>query len=165
MAPWGSCRSCQRRGLNCALAAVSALIPCDPHDNILAGAAYIRELNDRYGSPGVLAAYNAGPRRYEYHLATGRPLPEETQAYVATLAPMIESKRTVAMIAAVGKSFTSAGSPSFAVRTASISTVDRPPYGVHLNRPLSDRAVVDLSALVPQSGNLFVRAASEARSQ
>ena len=30
--------------------------PYDPHDNILAGAAYIRQLHDRYGSPGFLAA-------------------------------------------------------------------------------------------------------------
>jgi hypothetical protein len=33
-------------------------------DNILAGSAYIRELHNRYGLPGFLAAYNAGPRRY-----------------------------------------------------------------------------------------------------
>ena len=52
--------------------------PYDPRDNILAGAACIRELYDRYGAPGFLAAYNAGPGRYERHLATGRPLPEET---------------------------------------------------------------------------------------
>ena len=38
--------------------------PYDPHDNIIAGAAYIRELFDRYGSPGWIAAYNAGPSRY-----------------------------------------------------------------------------------------------------
>jgi soluble lytic murein transglycosylase-like protein len=38
--------------------------PYNPHDNILVGAAYIRELNDRYSSPGFFAAYNAGPRRY-----------------------------------------------------------------------------------------------------
>ena len=62
--------------------------PYDPRDNILAGAAYLRELHDRYGSPGFLAAYNAGPGRYEEHLA-GRPLPAETRAYVATLAPLI----------------------------------------------------------------------------
>jgi soluble lytic murein transglycosylase-like protein len=57
--------------------------PYDPHDNILAGAAYLWELHDRYSAPGFLAAYNAGPARYDDHLATGRPLPAETRAYVA----------------------------------------------------------------------------------
>jgi soluble lytic murein transglycosylase-like protein len=33
--------------------------PYDPHDNITAGTAYLRELHDRYGERGVLAAYNA----------------------------------------------------------------------------------------------------------
>src|SRR6185437_5169892 len=42
--------------------------PYDPHDNIIAGAGYIRELFDRYGSPGWIAAYNAGPGRYEASL-------------------------------------------------------------------------------------------------
>nr|WP_245265128.1 lytic transglycosylase domain-containing protein [Mesorhizobium opportunistum] len=60
--------------------------PYDPRNNILAGAAYLRELYDRYGSPGFLAAYNAGPGRYEASLK-GRPLPAETRAYVATLRP------------------------------------------------------------------------------
>jgi len=62
--------------------------PYDPRDNILAGAAYLREMHDRYGSPGFLAAYNAGPGRYEEYLA-GRPLPAETRAYIATLAPIV----------------------------------------------------------------------------
>ncbi len=61
----------------------------DPRDNILAGTAYLREMYDRFGSPGFLAAYNAGSARYAEHLATGRRLPRETQAYVATLAPLI----------------------------------------------------------------------------
>ncbi|MBM3579132.1 MAG: lytic transglycosylase domain-containing protein, partial [Alphaproteobacteria bacterium] len=47
--------------------------PFDPHDNILAGAAYLAEMFERYGEIGVLAAYNAGPRRYEEFLH-GRPL-------------------------------------------------------------------------------------------
>ena len=64
--------------------------PFDPRDNILAGTAYLREMHDRFGSPGFLAAYNAGPERYEQHLATGRPLPAETQAYLAALAPVID---------------------------------------------------------------------------
>ncbi|WP_454919084.1 lytic transglycosylase domain-containing protein [Xanthobacter sediminis] len=60
--------------------------PFDPRDNILAGAAHLRELYDRYGAPGLLAAYHAGPARYEAYLA-GRPLPAATRAYVAMLAP------------------------------------------------------------------------------
>ena len=49
--------------------------PFDPHDNIVAGAAYLREMHDRSGTAGFLAAYNAGPARWEDHLADGRPLP------------------------------------------------------------------------------------------
>ena len=59
--------------------------PFDPHDNIIAGAAYLRWLHDRYGDAGFLAAYNAGPGRYDDHLVTGRPLPDETQTYVASV--------------------------------------------------------------------------------
>jgi hypothetical protein len=45
---------------------------------------------DRYGSVGaMLAAYNAGPSRYDEHLATGRALPAETRDYVAKLAPIL----------------------------------------------------------------------------
>jgi hypothetical protein len=64
--------------------------PFDPRDNILAGTAYLREMYDRYGTiPAMLAAYNAGPDRYDQHLATGRPLPAETRAYVDQLAPAL----------------------------------------------------------------------------
>lgn len=63
--------------------------PFDPHDNIIAGTALLRELHDRYGSPGFLAAYNAGPERYEDHRDRNRPLPAETIAYVAVLLPLI----------------------------------------------------------------------------
>lgn len=62
--------------------------PYDPHDNIIAGSAYIRELVDRYGSPGWIAAYNAGPGRYEASLQ-GRRLPAETRAYLAAVASAI----------------------------------------------------------------------------
>ena len=137
----------------------------DPRDNILAGAAYIRELSDRYGTPGFLAAYNAGPGRYERHLATGRPLPDETQAYVATLAPMIDRARTNVQIGAVTRSFAWASSPLFATRAAGISPDRSSPPAMHQNRSSRAHGVVDLSALVPQSGNLFVRLAREIRSQ
>jgi hypothetical protein len=67
--------------------------PYDPRDNILAGAAYISELYQRFGAPGFIAAYNAGPGRYENHLATDRPLPDETKEYVARLEPRVEGNR------------------------------------------------------------------------
>ncbi len=64
--------------------------PYDPRDNILAGTAYLREMWDRYGNvAAMLAAYNAGPGRYDGHRATGRPLPAETRAYVSAVLPLI----------------------------------------------------------------------------
>lgn len=59
--------------------------PHDPRDNILAGTAYLRAMYDRFGYPGLFAAYNAGPGRYADHLATGRALPGETRAYLAAV--------------------------------------------------------------------------------
>jgi hypothetical protein len=64
--------------------------PYDPHNNILAGTAYIREMYDIYGSPGFLAAYNAGPARLDDYLSNNRPLPDETRHYVAMIGPAIE---------------------------------------------------------------------------
>ncbi len=61
----------------------------DPHNNVLAGAAYLREMYDIYGSPGFLAAYNAGPRRLDDYLANVRPLPDETRRYVAMIGPNV----------------------------------------------------------------------------
>jgi Transglycosylase SLT domain/SPOR domain len=61
----------------------------DPHNNILAGAAYMREMYDVYGVPGFLAAYNAGPKRLDDYLSNNRGLPDETRRYVAEIAPYI----------------------------------------------------------------------------
>lgn len=63
--------------------------PFAPRDNILAGAAYLGELHARFGVPGFLAAYNAGPSRYRDHLTHGRALPAQTIAYVAEIAPRL----------------------------------------------------------------------------
>lgn len=59
----------------------------DPHDNILAGTAYLRAMYDRFGYPGLFAAYNAGPSRYDAYLKGLGSLPAETSAYIAKLAP------------------------------------------------------------------------------
>jgi len=114
--------------------------PFDAHDNIMAGAAYLRELHDRYGTPGFLAAYQAGPSRYEDHLATGRPLPSETRAYVAAVAPTLDGAPDVRqqMVAAAQDW---AAAPLFAV----------PPDAAS-----SHPSTVAISALAPQSDGLFV---------
>lgn len=61
--------------------------PYNPHDNIFAGAAYLREMYERYGYPRLFGAYNAGPGRYDAYLLNGRPLPAETRAYVEKIVP------------------------------------------------------------------------------
>jgi hypothetical protein len=63
--------------------------PYEPRDNILAGTAYIREMYDRFGAPGFLAAYNAGPDRVELVLAGSTILPNETVNYLASVAPRL----------------------------------------------------------------------------
>ena len=57
--------------------------PFDAHDNIQAGAAYLRWLHHKYGYPAMFAAYNAGPGRVEDHLERGVRLPAETRAYIS----------------------------------------------------------------------------------
>ncbi len=76
-ATWATMRTCYRLGPD----------PYAPRDNILAGTAYLREMYDRYGSPAFLAPYNAGPGRLDEHLREGRPLPAETQRYLAVIGP------------------------------------------------------------------------------
>ena len=78
-----------------------ASYPYDPRDNIMGGAAYIREMYDQFGAPGFLGAYNAGPARYAQYLARGRVLPTETRAYIAKIAPALASGNAFdAMLAA-----------------------------------------------------------------
>jgi hypothetical protein len=139
--------------------------PCDPHDNILAGVAYLREMLDRYGSTGFLAAYNAGSARYDEHLIKGRPLPSETQDYVAKLAPMIGVQQ--------GEDQKGAAFDLFAwLHAALFPTHGDPSAGAALLavRAQPDRSpavhrVVDLSALAPSSEGLFVLLASETGSR
>lgn len=63
--------------------------PYHPYDNIMAGTAYLREMYDRFASPGFLAAYNGGPRRFEDYLWRRGRMPDETRNYVAKIAPRI----------------------------------------------------------------------------
>jgi D-alanyl-D-alanine carboxypeptidase len=63
--------------------------PYDPHDNIMAGTGYIAELYARYGAPAFLVAYDAGPRRMDDYNAGRGTLPNETVAYLASVAPAL----------------------------------------------------------------------------
>jgi soluble lytic murein transglycosylase-like protein len=75
-ATWAEMRFGQALGLD----------PHDPHDNIIAGTAYLRAMYDRFGYPGLFAAYNAGPGRYAAYLRGAGTLPGETRAYLAEVA-------------------------------------------------------------------------------
>lgn len=70
-ATWAEMRQLYKLGLD----------PDDPHDNIIAGAAYLRRMYNRFGYPGMFGAYNAGPGRYAGFLVGGN-LPSETRAYL-----------------------------------------------------------------------------------
>lgn len=59
--------------------------PDNPADNIFAGAGFLRLMYDRFGYPGLFAAYNAGPGLYARSLVGGSPLPAETRAYLASV--------------------------------------------------------------------------------
>ncbi|MDP1961046.1 MAG: lytic transglycosylase domain-containing protein, partial [Reyranella sp.] len=125
--------------------------------NIAAGAAYLRELHDRYGAPGFLAAYNAGPGRYENHLATGRPLPSETQSYVAAVASLIGVRTDGGTNVATAVPPTWSDAPLFAphsetgsalsLSTSSPQMQQRPVGGIPQSR----------TALAPLSDGLFAK--------
>jgi len=97
--------------------------PYNPRDNILAGTAYLAEMRDRFGLTGFLAAYNAGPRRYELHLATGRPLPEETIAYVTSVS-RLAGLGSFGIVRLARNMPRSASAPLFVVREKRALAVD-----------------------------------------
>jgi soluble lytic murein transglycosylase-like protein len=139
--------------------------PYNAHDNIIAGAAYLRQLHDRYGIPGFLAAYNAGPARWEDHLATGRPLPAETRAYLARLAPIVGggAAEDAVLLASIVQSWTEAS--LFPARPARSPGDGQPALKRQSSRRTNDRPVEDWTGLAPQSNGLFIALSSQERSQ
>ena len=65
--------------------------PFDPHDNIFAGTAYLREVFDRYGFPDLFAAYQAGPGRLDAVLRGKKQLPAATKTYLESIVPGVET--------------------------------------------------------------------------
>jgi soluble lytic murein transglycosylase-like protein len=63
--------------------------PYDPHDNVLAGSAYLAALYRTYGYPTMFAAYNDGPGMLAAHAAMNERLPAETENYVRDIASIL----------------------------------------------------------------------------
>lgn len=128
--------------------------PFDVRDNIMAGAAYLREMHDRYGNAtAMLAAYNAGPGRYDEHLSRGRPLPAETRAYLAKLASITGSSDDIQLAAAPPSDpFAWRRAALFAVR----SDADNAAADMLPEHPAPDRSAVSMNAVTPPSAGLFV---------
>lgn len=139
--------------------------PFQPRDNILAGAAYLSEMLHRFGRSGFLAAYNAGPMRYQQHLTTGRPLPRETIDYVKKLAPLINGPVSVPTRIRRGTGKASALDAAIFAHTDGIQNVAASPSGgdadvdaeamfaaIHLpdRQSATDGAIADLMALEQQ---------------
>ncbi|MET4484027.1 lytic transglycosylase domain-containing protein [Bradyrhizobium sp. F1.13.3] len=141
--------------------------PLDPHDNIMAGAAYLREMLDRFGSEGFLAAYNAGPKRYEEHLATGRPLPDETQIYIARLAPLIGFARRNSSGSGARRFTAWQQAPVLVERSESLSPDGNSASGVRTMKSskAAPKPKAGATALVPRATGLFVRRSDEVQAR
>ena len=150
-ATWAELRARHRLGAD----------PYNVRDNIIAGSGYIRELLDRYGSPGWIAAYNAGPGRYEDSL-DGRPLPAETRAYLAIVAPSVSSGDPASpVIVAAADPFAWTRAPLFVAQSERSAAADPLPVERASSDASATPAVRDVSAIVPQSGGLFVARADD----
>jgi len=66
--------------------------PFNARMNMIGGAMYLAELASRYGWPGALSAYNAGPGRYQRYVQGGTALPAETIAYTARIGGNVDGR-------------------------------------------------------------------------
>lgn len=128
--------------------------PFDVRANILAGAAYLRLMWDRYRDVRLmLAAYNAGPGRADAYAAGRRGLPSETIDYVQRIAPEIGSLETASpILAPVVAAPNWRDSTVFAIPTGSANAAN-----IAANAPPSARSAAASTAapsllFVPLSG-------------
>lgn len=139
--------------------------PYNPRDNIMAGAAYLREMWDRYGNvAATLAAYNAGPGRYDEYLSAGRTLPAETRAYVAALVPIVGGAAASASpVAAPSPPPDWREAPLFVSRLDDRRAVAAPPSEAQSGDALATVPVRASTRTEPQDGSIFVARADDGR--
>ena len=124
--------------------------PFDVRANILAGAAYLRAMWDRYRDVRLmLAAYNAGPGRADAYAAGRRGLPAETVAYVAAIAPALGAAAVPPAVMA-----RTAEPPSW--RSASLFTEQRSDTPAATSVQRDNGAAAGPSHSAPAPSSLFV---------
>lgn len=134
--------------------------PFNVRDNVLAGTAYLREMHDRYGVQGMLAAYNAGPRRWEAYVRAGRRLPAETIGYLARLVPEVGAVAVPMTSPAQPVSGTQAPRPTLFVQIGGASAA----APMQLAEPVGVASAAGRSATPTPTDSLFAtRAAAPAR--
>jgi len=117
----------------------------------MAGTALLRELYDRFGPGGFLAAYNASPERYLAYLTRGRPLTDETRAYLIHIAPLLGDAELGRAVGAPGTSPNWQAAPIFVARqTVALQAVETS----SASNANADSAAIP-SRFQPQSSGLF----------
>lgn len=142
-ATWAHLRSRYRLGSD----------PFDPHDNIVGGTAYLRELYDRFGVSGFLAAYNAGPDHFQDYRAGLRRLPDETKRYIATLEHMLPDLPVDGSLLVVAN----VSDWQRAALFIAAPTPSSPNAIIPSGHVAADASTSPISVLAPQSNGLFVR--------
>jgi soluble lytic murein transglycosylase-like protein len=121
--------------------------PDDPRTNILGSTAYLREMYNQFGYPGLFAAYNAGPARYAAYRSGRSRLPSETVNYVVSI---------------TGSSSPAPVAPAVHVQSASQLAAASSPPTVFFTVTSHSRSVSHSTELSPSS-SLFVRLQSAQR--
>lgn len=76
--------------------------PFNPHDNIFAGAGYLRWLKSKYGYPVMFEAYDDGPGHLEQRITSRSLLPLETQNYVRNVLVALGDRNALPQAVGIG---------------------------------------------------------------
>ncbi|HEY3910666.1 MAG TPA: lytic transglycosylase domain-containing protein [Stellaceae bacterium] len=136
--------------------------PYDPHNNILAGAAYIREMYDQFGAPGFLAAYNAGPDRVDSYLAGTARLPDETVNYLAAVTPNLGDSVPLSGPLATYASARAGGAVGYGPSVASLAAGCNLNLAYDPNHPCSSLEQAAVASAPPQPGLVLQAAVQQA---